>query len=71
MYEKTMILENGAIQKIEEATIAIPVSAFAELVKAEEKIEAVKRIYHANKYFCSDDVLAILGIEKMEEEENA
>ena len=68
MYDKAMILENGAIQKIEEATITIPVSAFARLIKAEEKIEAVKRIYYANKYFCSDDVLAVLGIEKMEEE---
>lgn len=71
MYEKMIISENGNIQKVEEATIAIPVSAFVQLVKAEEKIEAVKRIYYSNKYFCSDDVLAILEIKKMEENENA
>ena len=67
----TMILKNGEITPITEAMIAIPVRVFVQLIKAEERIEAVKRTYYANGYFCSDDVLAILGIEKKEEDENA
>lgn len=70
MYEKTMILENDEITPINEAMIAIPVRVFARLIKAEERIEAVERTYNACGYFCSDDVLAILGIEKKEKEEN-
>lgn len=57
------------IVPLEEPEISIPIRLFDNLVRATERIEAVKRVYSENGYICTDDMLAILGIEKKQEEE--
>jgi hypothetical protein len=71
MYEQKTIYEDGRITKIEESTIAIPIRKFDEFVRIAEQVEAVKRVYSVSGYLCTDDVLAILDIEKKEENEDA
>lgn len=57
------------IVPLEEPEISIPIRVFDNFVRATERIEAVKRVYSENGYICTDDMLAILGIEKKQEEE--
>lgn len=57
------------IVPLEEPEISIPIRLFDNFVRATERIEAVKRVYSENGYICTDDMLAILDIEKKQEEE--
>lgn len=57
------------IVPLEEPEISIPIRVFDNFVRATERIEAVRRVYSENGYICTDDMLAILGIEKKQEEE--
>ena len=73
MYDKKMILENGTMVNIEESKVEIPIAKLDELVRIAERVDAIKRMYYENKgILCTSDVVAILGIAKIEEEnENA
>ena len=62
--------EEGRIIPLKEVEVTISTGAFTDLIRKAEKIDAVKRIYDRSGYLCTDDVLAILEIEKKEEEEN-
>ena len=68
MYIKDKI---GSIIPSAEEQITISKMVFVELVKKVERIETVRRVYSTSGYICTDDILAILGIEKKEEDENA
>lgn len=46
--------------------VDIPVAVFSELVRESEKIKAVERYANSNKYAVASDILAILGIERAE-----
>jgi len=48
-----------------EETITISMSRYLELVRKEERIEAVARMYDQNDYFATNvDIAAVLGIER-------
>ena len=50
--------------------IQVPLVVFNQLVRDSEKIRAVERyVNRDSKYICTDDVLAILGIEKKQKTE--
>jgi hypothetical protein len=69
MYDKMRILEDGTMVKIEESQVEIPGSKLDEFVRIAERVETIKRMYYENKgILCTSDVVAMLGIEKFEEE---
>ena len=70
MYDKKFISENGSIMAIEEEKVTIPVRMLDHFVRVSEQVEAIKRMYYGNKgILCTSDVVAILGIAKIEEED--
>lgn len=49
------------------ATVTVPKTEYEELVRDSERIDAVNRYINATKYPCTDDIKALLCIEKKEE----
>jgi hypothetical protein len=69
MYDKKRILDGGTVINIEESKVEIPIAKLDEFVRIAERVEAIKRMYYENKgILCTSDVVAILCIEKFEEE---
>lgn len=50
-------------------TVTISISRFAELVRKEERIEAVARLFENNEYTDRDEIRAVLGIERREKKD--
>ena len=49
-------------------TILLPIGEYKELVSKAERIETLKRLYEANRYIGTGDILAVLGIEVAKEQ---
>lgn len=52
-----------------ENTITITLERYNELLKNEERIATVERMYKANKYFSDDNIKTVLGIEEKGDED--
>lgn len=44
-------------------TVTVDIEKFEELIRISERVETIKRYKQENKYICTDDFLALLGIE--------
>jgi hypothetical protein len=47
-------------------TVTITISRFAELIRKEERIELLAKLFDSNSYVSSEDVQVVLGIERKE-----
>lgn len=51
------------------ATVSVPKSEYEELVRDSEQLAVIRRMVSRGKYFCQEDLKAVLDVEEPQEKE--
>ena len=51
------------------ATVSVPKPEYEELIRESEQLAIIRRMMSRGKYFCQEDLKAILDIEESQEKE--